>query len=160
MTPPATRPLCILDWDIVQIEGALLEAWLPRVFQRLDELARQCRARYGSTGAYIEDKNSGTILLQQALRRGYPAVAIESHLTALGKDERALSVSGYVHQGLVKYTEPAFNRVTEYKHNLRTTCSTRSRPSASATSAATAKTTSSIPSAMASPWPSGMEKEF
>ena len=35
-----TRPLCILDWDIVQIEGALLEAWLPQVFQRLDQLAR------------------------------------------------------------------------------------------------------------------------
>ena len=115
----ATRPLCILDWDIVQIEGALLEAWLPSVFQRLDELARQCRARYGSTGVEIEDKNSGTILLQQALRRGYAAHAIESRLTALGKDERALSVSGYVHQGLVKYTEPAFNKVVDYKHNLR-----------------------------------------
>ena len=118
-TTSATRPLCILDWDIVQIEGALLEAWLPRVFQRLDELARQCRARYGSTGAYIEDKNSGTILLQQALRRGYPVTDIESRLTALGKDERALSVSGYVHQGLVKYTEPAFNKVVDYKHTLR-----------------------------------------
>ena len=115
----ASRPLCILDWDIVQIEGALLEAWLPSVFNRLDELARQCRARYGSIGAYIEDKNSGTILLQQALRRGYPVTDIESRLTALGKDERALSVSGYVHQGLVKYTEPAFNKVIEYKHNLR-----------------------------------------
>ncbi len=115
----ATRPLCILDWDIVQIEGALLEAWLPRVFQRLDELARQCGARYGSTGVDIEDKNSGTILLQQALRRGYKAHAIQSRLTALGKDERALSVSGYVHQGLVKYTEPAFNKLVDYKHNLR-----------------------------------------
>jgi hypothetical protein len=113
------QPLSILDWEIVQIEGALLETWLPSVFTRLDDLARQCGARRGSAGAYIEDKNSGTILLQQALRRGYPAFKIESHLTALGKDERALSVSGYVHQGLVKYTEHAFNKVMEYKHNLR-----------------------------------------
>ena len=42
----------------------------------------------------IEDKNSGTILLQQALRRGMPAQAIDSKLTAVGKDERALNVSG------------------------------------------------------------------
>ena len=59
------------------------------------------------------------MLLQQAYRRRLPAAKIESRLTALGKDERALSVSGYVHQCLVKYTEPAFNKVVEYKHNLR-----------------------------------------
>jgi hypothetical protein len=69
---PASRPL-ILDWDIAQIEGAVLETWLPNVFARLEELARLCGARHGSIGAFIEDKNSGTILLQQALRRQMPA---------------------------------------------------------------------------------------
>ena len=69
--------LLILDWDIAQIEGAMLETWLPRVFERLEELARQCGARRGSLGAFIEDKNSGTILLQQALRRRLPAHPIE-----------------------------------------------------------------------------------
>jgi len=58
--------LLILDWDIHQIEGATLETWLPTVFLRLEELSRMCRARSGSLGALIEDKNSGTILLQQA----------------------------------------------------------------------------------------------
>jgi hypothetical protein len=81
-----------LDWDIAQIEGALLETWLPEVFARLEELARLCRARSGSIGAFIEDKNSGTILLQQALRRQMPAHPIDSKLTAMGKDERAISV--------------------------------------------------------------------
>ncbi len=52
------RRLVILDWDIAQIEGALLETWLPRVFETLEELARKCRARSGWT-AFIEDKNSG-----------------------------------------------------------------------------------------------------
>src|SRR5947209_135507 len=33
-------PLVILDWDIEQIEGAVLETWLPSVFSRLEELAR------------------------------------------------------------------------------------------------------------------------
>jgi hypothetical protein len=104
----------ILDWDIIQIEGALLETWLPIVFKRLEELAQQCRARGGSLGAMIEDKNSGTILLQQALRRGMPATAIDSKLTAMGKDERALSVSGYVFRGEVKYTEYAYTKVSPY----------------------------------------------
>jgi phage terminase large subunit-like protein len=112
-------PLMILDWDIVQIEGALLEKWLPTVFERLEELSRRCRARHGSVGAWIEDKNSGTILLQQALRRQMPARAIESQLTAMGKDERAISVSGYVYRGNVKYTDHAFNKTTVYKQKSR-----------------------------------------
>ena len=111
--------LLILDWDIAQIEGALLEIWLPNVFDRLKELASLCRACAGSLGVFIEDKNSGTILLQQARRRGMPASPIESKLTAMGKDERALSVSGYVHRGLVKYTEHSFNKIVLYKRHER-----------------------------------------
>jgi hypothetical protein len=111
--------LLILDWDIVQIEGAILETWLPTVFERLAMLSRLCRARYGSVGAWIEDKNSGTILLQQSARRQWSARAIESKLTAMGKDERAISVSGYVHRGNVKYTDQAFNKTTVYKRKMR-----------------------------------------
>ena len=112
-------PLLILEWDIAQIEGALLENWLPAVFQSLEQLARRCGARRGSSGAFIEDKNSGTILLQQAGRRRMPARAIESRLTAMGKDERAISVSGYVHRGLVKYTDRAFEKTVIYKRHSR-----------------------------------------
>jgi hypothetical protein len=112
-------PLTVLDYDITQIEGSLLEAWLPSVFVRLEELAKQCRARRGSLGAFIEDKNSGTILLQQARRRNWPATAIESKLTDLGKDARAISVSGYVHRGMVKLSAEAYNRVITYKGTTR-----------------------------------------
>jgi hypothetical protein len=111
--------LVILDWDVVQIEGATLEIWLPSVFERLEELARACRARFGAVTAFIEDKNSGTILLQQAQRRGMPARPIDSKLTAVGKDERAINVSGYVHRENVKYSEHAFNKVTTYKQKSR-----------------------------------------
>jgi hypothetical protein len=112
-------PLTILDWDVTQIEGAILETWLPSFFQRLEELARMCGARSGSLGAWIEDKNSGTILLQQAQRRDMAAHAIESKLTALGKDERAMSVSGYVFREQVKYSDQAFNKLTTYKRKSR-----------------------------------------
>jgi hypothetical protein len=111
--------LLILDWNIVQIEGAILETWLPGVFESLEEFARLCHARRGSAGAFIEDKSSGTILLQQALRRQMPALAIDSKLTAMGKDERAISVSGYVHRELVKYTDRAFHKTVIYKRHSR-----------------------------------------
>jgi phage terminase large subunit-like protein len=116
---PGRFPLVILDWDIAQIEGAILEAWLPSVFHRLEELARLCRARSGTVGAFIEDKNSGTILLQQAQRRGMRAHAIDSKLTAMGKDERAINVSGYVHRGEVKYSDYAFAKTSIYKQKSR-----------------------------------------
>ena len=108
-------PLLILDYDVIQIEGSMLEAWLPSVYERLAQLAKMCRARYGSLGAWIEDKNSGTILLQQAARRSWKASPIESKLTDLGKDARAISVSGYVHRGWVKICAEAYNRVLQYK---------------------------------------------
>jgi len=109
------HPLTILDWDIVQIEGALLETWLPTVFENLERLARETGARMGSLGAWIEDKSSGSILLQQAKRRNWNAHEIESTLTAVGKDERAISVSGYVYRGEVKVSKAAFDKVTTYK---------------------------------------------
>lgn len=107
--------LVVLDWDVAQIEGALLETWLPVVFQNLEALAKQCRARSGSLGAWIEDKSSGMVLIQQCLRRGWPGRAIDSGLTAVGKDERAISVSGYVYRGDVKLSAQAHDKVTTYK---------------------------------------------
>lgn len=108
-------PLVILDWDIVQIEGALLETWLPTVFQRLEELAVATKARMGTAGVHIEDKASGMILIQQAQRRGWDAHPIDSELTAVGKEERAISVSGYVYRGMVKLAKAAFEKVVNYK---------------------------------------------
>ena len=113
------HPLVLLDWDIVSIEGGLLEAWLPSVYVRLEELSKACRARMGSRGAWIEDKVSGSILLQQARRRGWPAHPIDSKLTAAGKDERAISVSGYAHRGMVKISRHAFEKSVTYHGHTR-----------------------------------------
>ena len=113
--PRTPHKLTFLDWDIFQIEGSLLEVWLPTVFQRLEDLARQTKARYGSMGAHIEDKASGMVLLQQSARRGWPAHGIDSKLTALGKDERAISTSGYAFQGLAKISHFAHAKRAIYK---------------------------------------------
>jgi hypothetical protein len=103
----------------VQIEGSLLEEWLPQVFARLEELARETRALSGSVGVCIEDKASGMILLQQAARRGWPAHPIPSQLASVGKSERAISVSGYVNRGWVKIAKHAYEKVTIYKGRSR-----------------------------------------
>ena len=113
------HPLTILGWDIVQIEGALLETWLPTVFQQLEHYAELCKARYGSQGAWIEDKSSGMVLIQQSQRKGWPAQAIDGKITSLGKDERAISISGYIYRGEVKICQEAFEKVMAYKGTTR-----------------------------------------
>lgn len=133
-------PLLILDWDIVQIEGALLETWLPQVFRRLEELATVCRARFGSGGAYIEDRNSGTILLQQALRRGLRANAVASKLTALGKDERLLTCPAMFTASASNTRTTPSTRRRYTKGSRETTLSIRWRASGSATRKATGMT--------------------
>lgn len=111
--------LVLLDWDIVQVEGALLDVWLKGVFTNLETYAKRCQARGGSIGALIEDKSSGMVLLQQALRHGWPAHPIDSKLTVMGKSERALSVASYVYQGLVKLSRHAHEKVVTYKNDTR-----------------------------------------
>jgi len=108
-------PLLILDWDYVQIKGSVLQEWLPYIFENLESLAREYKAIMGSAGVFIEDKGSGTILLQQAEAKGWPAQPIPANLTAAGKDGRAISVSGYVFQEMVKFTEHAYNKTIEFK---------------------------------------------
>jgi hypothetical protein len=115
----AGQPLIILDYDLIQIEGALLENWLPTVNQRVDELAVMVGARHGNSGLWIEDKASGIVLLQQATRRGLNVHAIDGDLVAMGKEGRALSVSGYVYKGMVKFSDHAHNKLVNFKGNTK-----------------------------------------
>ena len=112
-------PLILLDWDIIQIDGALLESWLPSVFQRLEELATMINARNGVIGTFIEDAAAGSILLQQGRIRGWNTIAIDSKLTMKGKDERAIDVSGYYHQEKIKISEFAYNKTVNFKGSTR-----------------------------------------
>lgn len=113
------HPLVVLDWELIQVEGSLLEEWLPSVYERLEHFTRSIRCRAGALGAYIEDAQSGSILLQQAQRRHWPAMSIDSVLTAKGKDGRAFSVSGYVHRGDVKITREAYDKVSYFKEKQK-----------------------------------------
>lgn len=107
--------LKVIDYEYLQIEGGLLEQWLPVVYQNLEEYAKICGARLGHRGVLVEDKASGSILLQQAMRRNLPAAPLPSKLTSLGKSERAINASGYVYRKMVKITQNAFDRIITFK---------------------------------------------
>ncbi len=111
--------LILLDWDVIQIEGALLEQWLPSVGMRLEQLAVEHKARTGSHGMWIEDKASGIVLIQQAQRKGMQVYPIDGALVAMGKEGRALNVSGHVYQGKVKFSQYAYDKVTNYRGQTR-----------------------------------------
>lgn len=111
---PSPRAV-IVDWELSQIEAAMLEVYLPNVLKRCEELARIHKATYGAQGAFIEDKASGTVLLQQAAKKGWAVAAIPSELTALGKEGRALSCSGYVYQDKMKVSQAAWDKTVVYK---------------------------------------------
>lgn len=112
----AGHPLILLDWDIVQIDGDLLPAWVPAIFVKLEDLAQKTGARGGNIGLWIEDAAAGVILIQQGKRTPNSRVhALDSKLTSLSKDARGLAVSGYVYKGDVKMSAVAYNKVTLYK---------------------------------------------
>ena len=115
----AGHPLVILDWDLLQIEGALLEQWLPTVNQRLEQLATETQARQGNVGMWIEDKASGIVLIQQAQRAGLPVEPIDMKLTDIGKEGRALSVSGYVYREEVKMSAYAHDKTVNFHGQTR-----------------------------------------
>lgn len=115
----AGTPLVILDWEVVQIQASLLIDWLPNVNRRLEELATLTNARQGNCGIWIEDKDSGIALIQAGARQGLPVQAIDSKLTAQGKEGRAIAVSPHVFQGSVKISGPAYEKTTLYRQQTK-----------------------------------------
>ena len=105
----------IVDWEVKQLEAATLEIDLPNWLRRCEELAREHRATHGAAGIFIEDKDSGTVLLQQAAKRGLATTPIPAELTALGKEGRAVSCSGHVYKGLMKVSQKAWDKTVVYK---------------------------------------------
>jgi hypothetical protein len=107
--------ITLLDWDILQINASLLIDWLPGVYLNLEELAKKCQARYGTVGTFIEDKMSGTVLLQQALSQGMMATPIPSNITDKGKDGRAVGISAHYFQEKIKIHHVAWDKTKDYK---------------------------------------------
>jgi hypothetical protein len=108
-------PLTVLDWEITQITSDLQVTWVPSVIARCEQLAKQCKARYGSIGVFIEDRQSGQMLLQHGARVGWLSTGIPAELTQIGKSGRASLASGPCFQQRVKLSQYAFDKTMEYK---------------------------------------------
>lgn len=113
------HPLTVLDWEISQINSNLLPVWLPNVLARGEQLAKDCQARGGFIGAWIEDKGSGITLNQHAATVGLPCRPIGGDITSTGKDGRAIAASGPVYRGEVKLSAFAYDKVSDYKGQSR-----------------------------------------
>jgi hypothetical protein len=94
---------------------AVLDVWLREQLRRGEQLAAQCGARYGYAGAWVEDRSSGQVLLQQGVNQWLNVHPIDTALTALGNDERAINCSRYVHRGEVKICCLVYDKTTPYK---------------------------------------------
>lgn len=108
-------PLMILDWDIVQVKGAFLDEWIPSVYARLTQLSEQVGSRMGAAAPYIEDKASGTILLQQTQRRGLKTTAISTDLVDAGKDGRGFMAQGPHFRREIGISKYAYDKQVRFK---------------------------------------------
>lgn len=113
------HPLTVLDWELVELEAATLESWAPRIFVTLEHWARETRARHGALQCFIEDRAAGSVMLPQLRRQGFGVHAIDSALTARGKDQRALEAGQFTCQQKVKIATPAFERVSLFRGQSR-----------------------------------------
>ena len=104
-----------LDYEMHSIDAASLEHLAPRVLQRCEDLAKQCKARNGSIGLLVEDAAGGQVLIQQARARGWPIKPIDSKITARGKDERAMIAGGAAYAGKCKISRHAYDKTVEWR---------------------------------------------
>jgi hypothetical protein len=106
--------IALLDYDIIQLEGASLISWLPKVIEKAKFFSETCNARYGAD-IFIEDKASGIILLQQCRQLGINAKPINSHFTSMGKSSRAIEVSGFVYQNYIVFSKFCHEKTLQVK---------------------------------------------
>ncbi len=113
-------PLTILDYELLQIRSDLQVSWIPSIFARLEMLAKETKARWGTDmGIYIEDKQSGQMLLQHGERTGWNTHAIPAEFTQIGKSGRAQIAMGSVFEQKVKLSQFAYDKVVEFKGSTR-----------------------------------------
>jgi len=113
-------PLTILDYELLQIRSDMQVSWIPSIFARLETLAKETKARYGTEmGIYIEDKQSGQMLIQHGERVGWNTHAIPAEFTQIGKSGRAQNAMGWVFEQKVKLSQYAFDKVVEFKGSTR-----------------------------------------
>jgi hypothetical protein len=115
---PAYPPLVVLDWELQRIEGAMLDAWLPTVEQRLAAFATETKARGGSGGLSIEAEALGSTIWEAGNTR-FSIDLTPEELTQIPLTERAVAASNFVRSGKVRFTQAALDRRSDFKGTAR-----------------------------------------
>ena len=117
--PEGAPKSIVVDWDLVQMDSNVLLDTYPQWVERGEELALQCGARMGFVGLYVEDRGSGTSLIQSGQAAGLPVYGIKNSLTGKSKDERVILAIDYFSKGLWKISQHAADKVTTFKQRSR-----------------------------------------
>jgi phage terminase large subunit len=105
-----------LGWDYTEIEGNILDGWIPKVFSELDRLGST--AHLGHLGIYLSDEGSNEIVAEKAGNHG-DTTLIDGKIAKLAARDQALSVSTYVTSKRVRLSADAVNKRTEFKGSKR-----------------------------------------
>lgn len=107
-------PLVVLGWDYTEVEGSLLDGWLPGVFRKLDDYS--AKARLGSLGAFLSNEGHNPLIMERAASFG-DAQEIEGKIMELDARGQALSVSSHI--GNVRIAREAVDRSVDFKGSER-----------------------------------------
>ena len=153
-------PLLILDWGIAQIEGAILESWLPSVFDRLEEL-RACVGRSKVPGAHLSrTRTPARFCSSKPADAECPPIRSNQSSRQWARTNGRFPSPATCTAGLSNTLSTLSTNPSSTSGALGIICLIKSRASVSATRTVTEKTTSSTPSATASPSPLEIAKGF
>lgn len=105
-------PVIVLDWDYTEVEGDLLDSWIPRKFDQLNEYGE--RARLGSMGMFLSNEGHNPIILERALGYGDASV-IEGRVADMDARGQALNASSHIKN--VKLSKEAVGRNVTFRGN-------------------------------------------
>lgn len=71
-------PMIVLDFDSQAVGGHLFDEWLPTVYARLEEFAKQCRPlNMRHAGLWIQSRGIGTAILETCAAKGFRSMNLD-----------------------------------------------------------------------------------
>jgi hypothetical protein len=115
----ANPPVVVLDYRIDPVTGLALDAWLPSVFTRLQELRGLCEARCPQVALAISPHGIGPELFSQGISAGLGVEPVDEDLAELEIVDRAVRASTFVRRGHVQFTREALERTVLFRGTER-----------------------------------------
>jgi hypothetical protein len=110
--------LLLIDWDLREVGGGGLEAWLPWTLERLKQLQESFPFCRSSFGLLVEPSGSGEVICAQAWRNGLEQVHLPENERLLAMDfaQRAAGAAAHVNLGDVRIARYAYEKTVTVKN--------------------------------------------